>query len=149
MMILMLTKEDFYSLVETDYPAAFRKFGGYIDDFKASTNWNQLFHNTDSNGEFDDEVVPKFHDIPFALQKGVVENFFVLENIQYYPTKHPFNPSKWTFHTIDTVSGAIWTQFTDPTHQVLAEYNTSEDAEIGAIRIAFQVLDQNLRKNLN
>ena len=149
MIVKLLTKEDFYNLIAENFPISFKKFSDYIDDFKASTNWNELFKIDYINNQSPVEYDIKFHDIPFALQKGVIENFFVLNDIQYYPVKHPFSPEKWTFHTIDTIKGAIWSQFTNSTHQDLFEYDTYEDAEIGAIQMAFQILNDNIKVNLN
>lgn len=149
MNIATLTKENFWNEIEKMFPMAFKKFSDYIDDFKASCNWDNLFSIGIIRNEFPGDFDIKFHDIPYAMQKGVIENFFLLENIQYNILRHPFNPANWTFQTIDVTSKAIWTQFTDTTHRELAQYTTPEQAEVASIQMAFQILNNSYIKNLN
>lgn len=142
--ILLLTKEDFYIHIEKEFPIAMKKFHSYIDDFKASSNWDHLFNGIEPHrgNDYHEVLSPKFHQIPFAMQKGIIENFFVLENIQYYSFPHPQNEKAYGFHLIDVVHESL---FKSGSYQ----YPNHEDAEIGAITMAFKVLNDSFVKNLN
>lgn len=151
----MLDKPNFWDVVEKDSPLAMKKFHSYIDDFKSSINWDDLFgrHLLYSKEDFPYtgtyHEAPKFHHLPYLLQKGIVDGFLWTENINYSILKNPFNEKLWTFNVHDTVEHKSWTLFTDQTQKELAPFPTPEEAEIGAIRIAFQTINTNFLKNLN
>lgn len=160
MNVTMLTKEVFWDIIEKECPSSFKKFKGYIDDFKVSSNWDQLFNAEYGKFKWEDEntvskggrtihaIVPKFHDLPFQLQKGVIETFFLLENITYFPIQ--LEDSKtWIFNTIDITTHRIVSRFENEELQILQTYESSELATIAAIGVAFKVLHDSHVKNLN
>lgn len=146
-MIVMLLNKDNWDIIGKESPNSFKKFMDYIDDFKASCSWDELFNSHYSLGG-DLKASPKFHEIPFAMQKGIVENFFLLEDITYYPLKIE-GKETWSFHTVDMTEGRILTKTIDQTNPNAFEYISSEEAEVAAIGVAFQILNDGYVKNLN
>lgn len=72
-----LNKENFWNEIETLYPDAFKLFSAWIDKYKEEVGWNKLF-NSDSeyqNVEGKNAPAPKFHELPFEFQKGVLARF--------------------------------------------------------------------------
>lgn len=59
-----LTKENFWNELQIKYPDAMKAFGKWIDDYKASVGWGDLFPNG-----------VKFHDLPFEMQNGILARF--------------------------------------------------------------------------
>jgi hypothetical protein len=157
MKVLMLTKEHFWDKVLDESPIVMNKFLFYIDDFKKAINWDQLFNSGADTGMLKRgengyghkkvlTIAPKFHDLPFCMQKGVIENFLISEKIQFYSAYHPDDESKWMNHIVDQVHNAIWTSMEGVTPRM---FNTSEDADIDAIRMAFDLLNKNYLTNFN
>lgn len=69
-----LTKENFWNEMMEKYPEQMKKFCDWIDDYKASVNWESLFgtHKTTDGGRIVCSYsAPKFHDLPFAMQLGI------------------------------------------------------------------------------
>lgn len=62
-----LTKEDFWNDLYDKYPLEMKVFCDWIDKYKKEVDWNNLF----SNSEIDGECYVKFHDIPNAMQVGI------------------------------------------------------------------------------
>lgn len=68
-----LTKENFWNDIEKQYPKASNLFYQWIDEYKKCVFWNELF----SDGYLHPVVggakakVPKFHEIPYAMQQGI------------------------------------------------------------------------------
>lgn len=159
MTIMMLDKTN-WDIIEKESPNSFKKFMDYIDDFKASCNWNELFNQGKfslSTEEIDEgfqkqkfiyAYCPKFHEIPFAMQKGIIENFFLLENINYYPLRIE-GKQTWSFHTVDFIEGKILTKTVSQDSPHPFEYNFAEEAEVAAISVAFKMLNDGYIKNLN
>lgn len=129
MIITMLTKEVFWDIIEKECPTSFKKFSQYIDDFKKSCDWGNLFNQGYGKFEWVDDntvskggrtvyaKIPKFHDIPFLLQKGVIENFFLLENITYFPLE--CEDHTWIFNVVDITTGKILSRFENEAQQML------------------------------
>lgn len=61
-----LTKANFFDEMNFKFPKAMKIFCNWIDDYKKSVNWNDVF------GEH-----LKFHDLPFDLQCGVWYRFMI------------------------------------------------------------------------
>lgn len=76
-----LSKE-YFERLESLYPKAVADFRRYIDDYKVAINWPVLFNegvktvvtktDTTKSVSTDLNYTIKYHDIPFALQIGVV-----------------------------------------------------------------------------
>ena len=61
-----LTKENFFNEMMRKYPKAMDHFCQWIDSYKKSVNWFELF-----GGHHNIHKVPKFHEIPYAMQYGI------------------------------------------------------------------------------
>ncbi len=70
MKYITLDKENFFNEIEKVYPSACKLFCDWIDDFKKSVNWNELFNQDNSVGgnPVDKPKAPKFHEIPFLMR---------------------------------------------------------------------------------
>jgi hypothetical protein len=62
-----LGKENFWNPMHEKYPLAVDKFCKWIDEYKKHVNWKELF------GE-----KVKFHDLPYELQMGIMNRFFIV-----------------------------------------------------------------------
>jgi hypothetical protein len=72
-----LNKENFFDLMDEKYPLGMIMFQRYVDNYKKQVNWDKLF-NSDSdyqNSEGKNAVAPKFHDLPYELQIGLLLKF--------------------------------------------------------------------------
>lgn len=73
-----LNKENFFNEMESRYPAAMQHFHDFIDEYKASVNWDKLFSVKYQVIEPEREDVHyKFHDLPFEMQFGIISKFMV------------------------------------------------------------------------
>lgn len=59
------TKENFFNDLQEKHPLAMKEFCTWIDKYKQTVNWTDLF-----------KVGTKFHHLPFAMQIGIMANFF-------------------------------------------------------------------------
>ena len=81
-----LTKENFWNELAEKYPAQMKKFCDWIDEYKKRINWNELFNKFYStNGSAVPEImnVPKYHDLPVAMQIGIFFQFTVEQEQNY------------------------------------------------------------------
>lgn len=72
-----LTKANFWDRIERKYPEAFKIFSAWIDKYKEEVQWTCLFNagegcETDLGEQL---TAPKFHEIPFEFQNGVIARF--------------------------------------------------------------------------
>lgn len=74
-----LTKENFWNDLFQKYPTATKIFCQWIDRYKESVNWVLLF----GQDERTRDMTPKFHQIPIAMQMGILLQF-ALENGKFY-----------------------------------------------------------------
>lgn len=74
-----LTKENFWNDLFKKYPTATKIFCQWIDKYKESINWVLLF----GQGERTADMAPKFHQIPIAMQVGILLQFSA-ENGKFY-----------------------------------------------------------------
>ena len=87
-----LTKENFFDELKANYPTAWLAFDLWIDEYKKAVDWDSLFNDEslisvetqiskDSRRDvFGYSKAPKFHEIPFEMQIGILLKF-VTENI--------------------------------------------------------------------
>lgn len=71
----ILTKENFWNELMTKYPAEMERFCKWVDEYKKRVNWTSLFHERLHFPEGYDELAPKFHEIPVAMQIGIFLQF--------------------------------------------------------------------------
>lgn len=72
-----LSKANFWDHIEKTYPDSFKLFSTWVDKYKKEVNWDKLF-NSDSNYQNADgknAPAPKFHDLPFEFQNGIIARF--------------------------------------------------------------------------
>ena len=65
-----LTKENFFNELYEKYPKAMQIFCNWIDEYKKSVNWNELF-NDGKAWAGGVTKSPKFHELPYAIQNGI------------------------------------------------------------------------------
>lgn len=66
-----LTKENFWDEMSQKYPKAMKHFLNWIDGYKESNNWFDLFTThlaPDKSGNWE---APKYHELPIAMQFGI------------------------------------------------------------------------------
>lgn len=85
-----LNKQNFWNSLEKRYPKEVKHFCDWIDVYKKDNKWDDLFNKgceiqvqiDQGNGTKDFfSVAPKFHEIPLAMQFGIL--------IQYFTTLNP------------------------------------------------------------
>jgi hypothetical protein len=71
-----LTKENFFNERSDLYPLAHHVFLTWIDEEKKKLDWNELFsYNIPVSYHHE---APKFHQIPFELQFGILARFITI-----------------------------------------------------------------------
>lgn len=73
-----LNKDNYFDALMKKYPKALELFCAWVDRYKETVGWKQLF-NSDSewqNAQGKNAPAPKFHDLPYELQYGVLLRFF-------------------------------------------------------------------------
>lgn len=83
-----LNKENFWNEVYKKYPKGVQVFCDWIDNYKKQNDWNKLFRAEVSVSQPKSFVhvrtdAPKFHDLPRAMQIGIMIEFICL-----YPSVH-------------------------------------------------------------
>lgn len=74
----ILTKENFWNELHEKYPSQMKVFCDWIDEYKKRVNWEYIFSHT--NSEYTQYAgfslrTPKFHEIPIAMQIGIIVEF--------------------------------------------------------------------------
>lgn len=67
-----LTKENFFNELGVKDPALLRTFCTWIDQYKIENNWEETFKRSIYGSEL---RTPKFHEIPFDIQIGIIAKF--------------------------------------------------------------------------
>lgn len=62
-----LNKENCWNEIEAKYPDQFSAFASWIDFYKLDNNWKELFSQVEQ---------VKFHDLPLAMQIGILIEYF-------------------------------------------------------------------------
>ena len=75
-----LTKENFWNDLMVKYPTAMKIFCAWIDQYKKQVGWAELF---DPTGSKKDKDLPKYHDLPLAMQIGIFLQF-AFQNGKFY-----------------------------------------------------------------
>lgn len=71
-----ISKEEFEE-IGGKYPLAYDHFRTWIDSYKASVNWHHLF-NSDCYDNWNGlTTAPKFHELPFEIQFGILAKFMI------------------------------------------------------------------------
>lgn len=65
-----LTKENFWNATMEQFPKATTLFCKWIDQYKASVNWNALFSSNENTMQLHSSKY-KFHEIPYEMQQGI------------------------------------------------------------------------------
>lgn len=83
MIIEPLTKENFWDQLELLNPLEMAEFKKWINQYKTDHNWDIIFNGgllirdysvTSGPNTYNSEA-PKFHDLPFAFQVGIFQQF--------------------------------------------------------------------------
>lgn len=67
-----LTKENCFDAIEAKYPKAMKAFKEWLDKYKESVEWEKLFNYGHPAYAKQGWHNPKFHDLPFELQLGIL-----------------------------------------------------------------------------
>lgn len=67
-----LNKENFWNRMKEQQPLATKMFCEWIDEYKKIVGWDAMFGNI-----FPTEKKIKFHDIPYEMQMGIMNRFFI------------------------------------------------------------------------
>lgn len=67
-----LGKENFWNDMHLRFSEAVNLFCTWIDEYKKEVGWNAMFGNI-----FPTEKKIKFHDIPYEMQMGIMNRFFI------------------------------------------------------------------------
>ncbi len=78
-----LNKENYFDDLTEKYPYAMLNFLSWIDEYKKAINWRRLFNprfrteRISGHGftALDKEYEPKFHDLPYEMQFGIMLKF--------------------------------------------------------------------------
>lgn len=76
-----LNKENLFNELFSAFPATALKFHAWIDDYKEEVKWDSLFNSHLVKRGFNDSgspyrvQAPKFHELPFDMQKGILLRF--------------------------------------------------------------------------
>ncbi len=70
-----LNKENFWNEMQKKYPNAMGEFCNWIDIYKKENNWDSLFNAGLMVPIRGQSVAPKFHDLPLAMQMGIINEF--------------------------------------------------------------------------
>lgn len=71
-----LTKENFWNELQKKYPKQMEVFCKWIDDYKKRVEWDMIFTSN-----------RKFHDIPIAMQIGILMEFTMSQEPDYEQLK--------------------------------------------------------------
>lgn len=84
-----LTKPDFWTPMMEAHPELMKKFCGWIDEYKKSNNWKELFGAHLMINSNPAELVPKFHELPSAMQLGIFMQFaWEHDHLKFDPGAH-------------------------------------------------------------
>lgn len=150
---LHLSKENFFNQIGKDSPKALKIFCDFIDNYKKSINWNQLFNpNFKPDGSIggnpvDKMIGPKFHDLPFHLQKGVIENFLLLNDILLTIEKSKGKGYYYGLTDIESLEMVI--PYVDNTFTVIANFPSYPTAFISGCAEGFAMLEEKLTQKDN
>lgn len=70
-----LNKENFFNEMKILYPDAMDHFCKWIDKYKKENDWDNLFNEGYHVGMHMAHV-PKFHELPLAMQFGIITQYF-------------------------------------------------------------------------
>lgn len=68
---------EFFNPLKAEFPFAMQKFCDWIDEYKKAVGWSDLFNGSvlmerlQMTQDGGDSFVPKFHELPHALQLGI------------------------------------------------------------------------------
>lgn len=73
-----LNKENTWAELKIQFPKEIKDFFDWIDEYKIAIDWKALFNSAsewqDMHGK--NAPAPKFHDIPFEMQMGIIIAYF-------------------------------------------------------------------------
>lgn len=73
-----LNKENFFNELVLKYPKAMSIFCKWIDQYKLDNKWDEIFtfKTVPVNENEQTIVIHKFHHIPYAMQVGIIFQFY-------------------------------------------------------------------------
>ncbi len=106
-----LTKENCFNELLEKYPVTHAKFLAWVDAYKVEVGWEKLFNpnykmirvQTDQSdqGFIIEGVNPKFHELPYDMQYGIIMRFLAETNpsaTKFYQSAESFKDVlSWSF----------------------------------------------------
>lgn len=71
-----ITKENFFNAQREHFPLAVEHFCTWIDKYKELVEWNIIF-NDEADYTGTPGNAPKFHDIPYEMQLGIILRYIM------------------------------------------------------------------------
>lgn len=141
-----LTLENFFNQVDKESPQALKVFKDWFDGFKEAHKWNNLFNAAGqckklNEWESTNLVAPKFHELPFFIQDGILTNFFLLNDINYMIIRHPAKKDELSVMVDDFRGGHVYHKFDTIYDKELEGFDDLVLAKIAAINLAFHLLN--------
>lgn len=88
--LISLTKENFWNQIQESHPSAMKVFCDWIDEYKKKVAWRELFGADLMVNHNSGELIPKYHDLPIAMQVGIFLQFASERSIPSF-----YMPSLW------------------------------------------------------
>lgn len=143
MEIITLTKESYFNDIEIDFPIAYEVFQDWIDNYKALINWVDLFGEAKSVSVTGLRMAPKFHEVPFELQRGIMSQFFFEHNLAAFTAPHQTEAYGFEGVVVDFRNQkAVYQTFTDTTYNTVKNYSNERLCAMDTFTYAFDILNR-------
>lgn len=88
----ILTKENFWNELNEKYPEQMKVFCAWIDEYKKRVEWDRLFQYGNMKivppgQKLATSLAPKFHEIPIAMQIGIILEFIMSQELDFEQLK--------------------------------------------------------------
>ncbi len=140
-----MSKNDFFNVMEKDYPQAMVMFGKWIDDFKEKIDWKNIFPmetSINAEGILEGKSTKKFHDLNFYLQDGIMRLFFMQNGL--FPSTFPHQKRGFTWQIIIEETNELAFSFLDSTATDVTSFAESFMSDIDCYRVCFSIIEERL-----
>lgn len=137
---ISLDNSNFFDRLRKEAPRATELFFMELEKFKTTIAWADVF--LPMGMDDDQNFIPReFHDLPYILQKGFIDSFFVGNTIMVYVNPNPNGKKGYTWIVVDAINETYAKSFLDESHTDNTVFATHMQAEIDAFNSAFTVLE--------
>lgn len=142
-----LNAENFFDEIKAECPTAYALFSTWIDAYKDHIKWSGLFGEATSvtkGGEL--RIAPKFHEVPFDMQRGIIQTFFRTQYLQVMTVPHD-KGAGFAYQVIDMERGYLFLNFVDDANTAVAFYQFEPVCMVDAMKRSFIELEEKLLSN--